>query len=209
MQHADPTTKMGPSENVEEWKLEYLRPVTSELTSAWLLDCLLAPTGGQTAARCTLKREMQEVFLKIHRRFYNAELAALLLHWKSVYFLSNALCNVTEMHCRDLMYCVHFSFLFHVTVFVQFSGSIGVAWRHQCRYQCITLFTLYCTSVHCTQYTRSSNPWPRECLPRIKCTPQQCRTTLEASRNLFGRPPGIEPLGWKLSPPATARSETG
>ena len=163
----------------------------------------------QTAARCTLKREMQEVFFKILRRFYNAELAALLLQWKSVYFISNALCNVTEMQCRDLMCCVHFSFLFHVTVFVQFSGSVGVAWRHQCRYQCITLFTLYCTSVHCTQYTRSSNPWPRECLPRIKCTPQQCRTTLEASRNLFGRPPGIEPLGWKLSPPATARSETG
>ena len=64
MQYADPTTKMGPSENVEEWKLEYLRPVTSELTSAWLLDCLLAPTGGQTAARCTLKREMQGGFFK-------------------------------------------------------------------------------------------------------------------------------------------------
>ena len=81
MQHADPTTKMGPSENVEEWKLEYLRPVTSELTSAWLVDCLLAPTGG--CPDCSTvhfeKRNAGKFFLKIHRRFYNAELAALLL----------------------------------------------------------------------------------------------------------------------------------
>ena len=110
MQYADPTTKMGPSENVEEWKLEYLRPVTSELTSAWLVDCLLAPTGGQTAARCTLKREMQGgFFLKNTSQILQCRTGCIAI---ALYFLSNALCNVTEMHCRDLMYCVHFSFLF-------------------------------------------------------------------------------------------------
>merc|ERR1719458_555421 len=42
--------------------------------------------------------------------------------------------------------------------------------------------------------TCRSNPWPNECLPRMKCTPQQCRETClgkcpvpRAKRQLFQR----------------------
>ena len=47
--------------------------------------------------------------------------------------------------------------------------------------------------------TCRSNPWPNECLPRMKCTPQQCRTHSWSYHGTFSVPrrgSNLGPLGW-------------
>ena len=56
-----------------------------------------------------------------------------------------------------------------------------------------------------------SNPWPNECLPRMKCTPQHCRTQSWSYHGTFSVPrrgSNLGPLGWQPSTLTTRLSET-
>ena len=47
-------------------------------------------------------------------------------------------------------------------------------------------------------YTCRSNPWPNECLPRMKCTPQQCRTQITYISDSCSREPFATEVAEKL-----------
>ena len=59
--------------------------------------------------------------------------------------------------------------------------------------------------------TCRSNPWPNECLPRMKCTPQHCRTQRWSYHGTFSVPrrgSNLGHLGWQPSTLITRLSET-
>ena len=60
-------------------------------------------------------------------------------------------------------------------------------------------------------WTCRSNPWPSECLPRMKCTPQQCRTQSWSYHGTFSVPrrgSNLGQLGWQPSTLTTRLSTT-
>ena len=52
-------------------------------------------------------------------------------------------------------------------------------------------------------FTARSNPWPSECLPHMKCTPQQCRTQSWSYHGTFSVPLFRQTLIWPRIWPAS------
>ena len=96
------------------------------------------------------------------------------------YSLSHYACScynfISELTCYfGIQFMIHYCDLF-----MGYSLLIDHNLSVQCRL-ISTWFLLPKTSQECKlvwhhKITSRSNPWPSECLPRMKCTPQQCKT---------------------------------
>ena len=96
------------------------------------------------------------------------------------YSLSHYACScynfISELTCYfGIRFMIHYC-----NLFMGYSLLIDHNLSVQCRL-ISTWFLLPKTSQECKlvwhhKITSRSNPWPSECLPRMKCTPQQCKT---------------------------------
>ena len=91
------------------------------------------------------------------------------------------------------------------------------SWFHSLKMQWWLYIMLYnltlltCKGLKCKcLLTARSNTWPSECLPRMKCTPQQCRTQCWSYHGTFSVPhrgSNLGPLGWQPSTHYTVHCE--
>ena len=99
-------------------------------------------------------------------------------------------------------FLVFFIILFFSTNFLgNFNFLIGIEISPPPLHLCIVFFIIFCRS----------NPWPNECLPRMKSTLHQCGTHSWSCPGTFSDPhqeANLGPLGWQPSPLTTTLPET-